>query len=98
MFVVIYGKAIDDKEIGIYIEGVFFGGLAPDQIEADKLAKICVNCTVGGTAIPKIIPLGSKNLHEIFKDAIIRFDRIEREMVETEDILLTNQQRYKRKK
>ena len=26
MLVVIYGKAVDDKEIGIYIDGVFFGG------------------------------------------------------------------------
>jgi hypothetical protein len=98
MLVVIYGKAIDDKELGIYIEGVFFGGVAEDQAEADRLAKTCVNCTVGGIAIPRIIPIGNKNLHEIFREAKIRFDKIEREMVETENILLANQQRYKNKK
>jgi hypothetical protein len=98
MLVVIYGKAVDDKELGIYIEGVFFGGVAESQTEADNLAKMCVNCTVGGVAIPKIIPIGSKNLHQIFKEAKIRFDKIEKEMVETENILLANQQRCKSKK
>jgi hypothetical protein len=98
MLVVIYGKAIDDKELGIYIDDVFFGGVAKDQEEADQLAKICVNCTVGGIAITRIIPIGEKNLHEIFREAKIRFDKIEREMVETENILLANQQRYKTKK
>ena len=98
MLVVIYGKAIDDKEIGIYIEGVFFGGVAETQEEADRLARIAVNCTVGGTAIPKIIPIGDKDLHQIFKEARARFDKIEREMMETEAILLANQQRCKNKK
>jgi hypothetical protein len=98
MLVVIYGKAIDDKELGIYIEGVFFGGIAEDQIEADQLAKTCVNCTVGGVAIPRIIPVGNKNLHEIFREAKIRFDKIERDMIETENILFANQQRCKNKK
>jgi hypothetical protein len=98
MLVVIYGKAIDDKELGIYIEGVFFGGIASTPEEADQLAKDCVNHTIGGVAIPRIIPIGNKNLHEIFREAKIRFDKIEREMVETEDILLANQQRYKNKK
>jgi len=98
MLVVIYGKAVDDKELGIYIEGVFFGGIAETQAEADQLARMAVNCTVGGTAIPKIIPIGNKNLHQIFKEAKIRFDKIEREMMETEAILLANQQRCKGKK
>jgi hypothetical protein len=95
---VIYGKAVDDKELGIYIEGVFFGGVAQSQDEAEQLARTCVNCTVGGTAIPKIIPVGDKNLHQIFREAKIRFDKIEREMMETEAILLANQQRCKSKK
>ena len=98
MLVVVYGKAIDDKEIGIYIEGVFFGGIANSQEEADQLAKSCVNCTVGGVAIPKIIPIGNRDLHAIFRDAITRFAKIEKEMIETEDILSASQKRYKAKK
>jgi hypothetical protein len=98
MLVVIYGKAIDDKEIGIYIDGVFFGGIAENQEDAEQLAKECVNYTVGGVAIPKIIPIGRKNLHEIFKEAKIRFDKIEREMIEAESIIQANQQRCKNKK
>jgi hypothetical protein len=98
MLAVIYGKAVDDKEIGIYIDGVYFGGVANDLAEADQLAKVCVNGMVGGIAIPKIIPIGDSNLHHIFKEALARFAKIEREMVETETILCANQQRCKRKK
>jgi hypothetical protein len=98
MFAVIYGKAIDDKEIGIYIEGVFFGGIAYSQVEADQLAMKCVNCITGGTAILKIIHTGDKNLHEVFSDAIVRFAKIEREMMETEDTLFASQQRHKCRK
>ena len=98
MLAVIYGKVVDDKELGIYIEGVFFGGIAGTQEEAEQLAKTCVNCTVGGVAIPRIIPLGGKNLHQIFKEATVQFDKMEREMIETEAILLANQERCKKRK
>jgi hypothetical protein len=98
MLAIVYGKAVDDKELGIYIEGVFFGGVASDQDEADKLATICVNCTNGGIAIPKIIPIEGDSLHKIFDDAITRFDKIEREMIETEETLLASQRRHKCRK
>lgn len=95
MLAIIYSKVVDDKELGIYIEGVFFGGVASDQSEADELARACVNHTHGGTAIPKIIPVGDKTLHEVFTDAVNRFQKIEREMIETEDTLAANQRRHK---
>ena len=28
LFLIVYAKAVDDKDIGIYIEGVYFGGVA----------------------------------------------------------------------
>lgn len=95
MLAIIYGKAVDDKELGIYIEGVFFGGVAADHTEADKLAKTCVNCTHGGIAITKIIPINDKTLHEVFSDAVSRFDKIEREMIETEETLAASQRWHK---
>lgn len=112
MLVVVYGKAVDDKELGIYIENVFFGGIANSREEADNLAKSCVNHITGGTAITKIIPLGRINecqnkcgtqtckscLHAIFREAAMRFAKIEKEMIETESIIIANQQRNKSKK
>ena len=75
---VMYGKAVDDKEIGIYLEDVYFGGIATTPEEADVLARECVNNIRGGTAIIKIIPVNGKNaLLELFDDAKSRFDKIE---------------------
>ena len=91
MLAVVYGKAVDDKELGIYIEGVFFGGVAQNQTEADQLARTCVNGTHGGTAIPKIMPVRGDNLHQVFSDAISRFNKVEREMIETENTLSASQ-------
>jgi len=97
--VVMYGKAVDDKEIGIYLEDVYFGGIANTQNEADAIARECVNNIRGGTAIVKIIPIGDRNvLLELFKDAKSRYDKIEKEMIETEAILEANQQRSKSKR
>jgi len=98
MLAVVYGKAVDDKELGVYIEGVFFGGIAQDQNEADQLARICVNGTHGGIAIPKIMPVAGDNLHRVFSDAVSRFDKVEREMVETEETLLASQKRHRCRK
>jgi len=96
---VMYGKAIDDKELGIYIEDVYFGGVAEDDMEADEIARDCVNGIRGGTAIIKVIPIvGSNTLVELFEDARARFDKVEREMVETEQMLENNIQRAKARK
>ena len=96
---VMYGKAIDDKELGIYIEGVYFGGIANNDVEANGIARNCVNNIRGGTAIVKIIPITGRNrLLDLFCDAKTRFDKVEREMVETEQILEANAKRAKTKR
>jgi hypothetical protein len=97
--VIIYAKAVDDKELGVYIEGVYFGGIADNHSQANKIAKQCVNNTRGGSAIPKILPITEpKSLIGIFATAKDRFTKIERDMIENESIIEANQERAKRKK
>ena len=99
MLVVIYGKAVDDKELGIYIDGIYFGGVANTKNEADKIARQCINNTHGGVAIIKILTLTEGgSLLTVFNEAVHRFAKIEREMVETELTLEANARRAKAKK
>lgn len=90
--VVVYGKAVDDKELGIYIEDVYFGGIAANRPEAARVAQRCVNSVQGGTAILRMLPLNG-TLHTVFREAKTRFHRIERDMVEAEAVMEANQRR-----
>lgn len=97
LFLIVYAKAVDDKEDGIYIEGVYFAGVALTQDEADCIARDCTNSIRGGTAMIKIITItGPHRVLAAFEEIKARFRRIEQEMVETEAILLANQARGKR--
>ena len=99
MLVVVYGKAVDDKEIGVYIDGIFFGGIAETKTEANLIARQCINNTHGGVAIIKILTMGpGVNLLTVFNDAVHRFAKIEKEMVETEMTLEANARRTKKPK
>ena len=93
---VLYGKVVDDKELGVYLDDVYFGGVAGNTEEADEIARDCMNNVRGGTAVVKTLQIEDGNsLLEVFAEARARFDRMEREMVETEAILERNQQRTK---
>lgn len=97
--VVLFAKAVDDKEDGIYLEDVYFGGVAYGKDDAERIAKNCTNNTRGGTAIVRIMPIKAQNtLLEVFREAKLRFDKLERQMVETEGILLANNQRAKKRR
>ena len=97
--VVLYAKAVDDKELGIYVEGIYFGGVANNPNHADKIAKVCTNNVRGGTALIRILQIGERNtMLEVFGEARSIFDKQERDMIETEDILLANSQRAKRRR
>lgn len=96
---VLYAKAVDDKQDGIYFEDVYFGGLACDKDCASEIARECTNKVRGGTAIVKLMPVEAKNsLPDVFDEARIRFDKLEREMIETEDVLLANIDRAKNRR
>ena len=97
--VVLYAKAVDDKELGVYVEGIYFGGVAHDKARAKEIADFCVNNVRGGTAIARVMHIGSRNtILEVFREARVRFEKIEREMIETEDILHANNARAKRRR
>lgn len=83
---VFYGKAIDDKDNGIYIENIYFGGIADDQEKADDLAKQCNVQAKNAIAIIKIIPYRTP-LQSVFSHARNVFHNLERDMIETEDAI-----------
>lgn len=91
MFVVFYAKAVDDKQEGIYISDIYFGGVGETMVEATKVAKDCVNTIKGGTILPKISELvGDCQLIPVMKSVIAKFRKLEREMFLAEDILNRN--------
>ena len=94
MFVVFYAKVVNDKDDGIYISDIHFGGVAGSLPEAESVAKDCVNTVSGGTILPKIYPLeGTHQLVPIMLTAVRKFRVQECEMFEAEDILERNASR-----
>ena len=95
--VVTYAKVIEDKEDGIYIQGVFFGGIATTRDEAEKIARECVNGVKGGTILPKlIVTQGKADVLKAMETAGKRFDQLEVQMFEAEDIYQRTQENQAR--
>lgn len=86
--VVAYAKVVEDKEDGIYVQGVFFGGIATTKEEAEQLARDCVNSVKGGTILPRLIhaPGEKANVLAAMDVAAARFHQIERQMFDAEEI------------
>ena len=96
-FAVIYGKVVDDKELGVYLASIHLGGIAPTAQEADQLARHCVNTCKGGTIFPKIFPIHLPNsLLGIMEQASKKFYALERQMVEAETIIKNSTNRRRR--
>ncbi len=96
-FVIAYAKIITDKNDGITLAGVFFGGLGDSLKEAETMAKDCVNTIRGGTILPKVLPIeGKGQLLEAMFDATDRFEQITAYMVESNAIITRTQNRRKR--
>lgn len=87
MLVVLYAKIVDDKEMGILMVGIYFGGLADNETEADEIARKCVVNTQGGTAITRISPLINEDLKATIKHMIEILDRMADRMYENEIIV-----------
>ena len=96
---IIFGKAVDDKTIGIYIDGVYFAGIANNEVEANIIARAAATNIRGGIAIIKILPINKPNtLMQLFQEAKIRFAKIEQQMVETETTMEANIERRRSSK
>lgn len=64
--------------------GIFFGGVATDEPEANALAKRCVSATQGGTAIVRICEIVNDDLIGA-KDRLLQiFDMMSDRMYENE--------------
>jgi len=88
MWIVVYAKIVDDKENGIRLAGVHFGGTADDKPGAEKVARDCVNTIKGGTIMPRLYQSqGYCDLPRIMQDAEVIFKKKEQEMVMTAAIL-----------
>ena len=98
-YVVVYGRFVDDKQDGVFLEGIYFGGVAERHDEADEIATNCVNNAKRGTSFPKIMPIDEPgNFPRIMQEAADRFFKMEAAMIEAEDIHRANQEMAKRRR
>lgn len=87
-FMVAYAKIVVDKEDGITLQGVYFGGIGDTLTEAEQIARECVNSIRGGTVLPRVVKLdGECQVIDALYEATERFERITENMVESEQIL-----------
>ena len=87
-WVVAYAKILMDKDTGIILQGVYFGGLGETQDEAHIIARDCVNTIKGGIILPKVLKItDSYCIIDALYDAADRFENITRKMQEADDII-----------
>lgn len=85
-YIIAYGKFVDDKDLGVMLSGVYFGGICESEEEADEVACKCVSETQGGMVVTKIIPFNS-DLRTAIKEIESHFDKMADQMYDNEDIL-----------
>lgn len=95
-YLVAYARVTTDKDEGICLQGVFFGGIGGTIEEANDIARDCVNTIRGGTIMPKVLKIEQENqLIDLMLDAADKFERVVELMVETENTLNRNTKKPK---
>ncbi len=97
-YVVAYAKIITDKEKekGISLGGVYFGGVGDTFEDAEKIARECVNTIKGGVILPKVVKMiSSETIIDALYDAEERFEKLINGMMETEEIINRNKRQKK---
>ena len=95
-WVVIYAKIVIDKDSGIYLNNVYFGGYAESLSGAECAARSCINNIKGGTIIPKKYKLSPEiDLIEAFFDATQKFESMVSDMQKVESITSRNKAKKK---
>lgn len=83
-----FAKVALDKNNGISLIGIFFGGVTTDEDEAAKLATHCVDTIKGYTILPMISEIdGPESLLDILDDATEKFEKKIKQMQEAYVIL-----------
>lgn len=86
-YMVMYAKMVDDKDMGIVMTGVYFGGVCDSEEEADILATKCVSETQGGLIIPKVAKMYTECVRSMASDLTHQFDKLADQMYENEKTL-----------
>jgi len=87
-YCVSYAKISLDKEDGVELLGIFFGGVSQSEQEAEVIAAECVNTTKGCTVIPSILVINEDmDLLHTMDDAHDRFKKKIAQMQEAYSIL-----------
>lgn len=86
---IMFGKFVDDKEDGIHLSDIYFGGLVETEEEEQELAKTCIKNTKNGTIIPKVEMVNGDFMQKV-AEAKDKFYVLESKMVLTEMILEHN--------
>ena len=89
-FIVLYAK-VQINDDGIIMQGTFFGGVSQSKKDAEIIARDCVNTIKGNTILYYIAEL-DKNEQLVDKcyEAIDKFDRTHRQMIEANSIIKRN--------
>jgi hypothetical protein len=86
--IVCYAKIVDDKEDGIKLVGVYFGGAAPDQHGATAIVRDCINNVRGGTILARSWPTtGPGQVPAVLQLATLHYRKIEDQMIHNQEIL-----------
>jgi len=93
MHVVAYARLnINKGELDLH--GVYFGGLAQTQAEADVMARTCVNSTKAHMIIPKVFEFKhGDNLVDVLYDAADKFENMFRYMQEASETITLSKKR-----
>lgn len=87
-WVVAYAKILLDKDIGVMLQGVYFGGIGDTPDEAEVIARECVNTIKGGTILPKVVKVTDEfTVIDALYEAFDRFESTTKRMQEAESIL-----------
>lgn len=93
-FLVAYAKIVVDKDEGIALAGVYFGGIGDTPTEAEMIARECVNTVKGGTILPRVVKLqGDGQVVDALCDATEKFERVTADMVESDRIISRGRKR-----
>jgi 3-deoxy-D-arabino-heptulosonate 7-phosphate (DAHP) synthase len=92
-YIVAYARIVTDKNDNIILHGVYFGGIENTMEEAEQIARECVNTIRGGIILPRVIKLEDNlSIVDALYDAEDKFERIVKNMVESNEIMNRNKQ------
>lgn len=98
-YLIAYAKISIDKEEGIELQGIYFGGISDTEKEADEIATECVNISKGGTILPTILRLNApEDLLDTMDIVNSRFEAKTKQMREANEILTKSSRTSRRSK